>query len=214
MAFLDKNSVFVPVCSLPFRWWNEAAQHSVGSFCITFWPSGKYPEIGERNVSSIMILHYSSSCIYLFPTFIFYLIVPPLQRHWFTTILKEKICAHMNNPPMIESNPYFSNAKEKMISWLITERAQLLEWKNKLLSRSIPRVILTRVKEKSPLTHPHNSQFTTCIIQAVNCSIASVLNIEMRKRKMNEMRPSSLQLHNIIQLGFLFPFPIHNVSLL
>ena len=96
MAFLDKNSVFVPVCSLPFRWWNEAAQHSVGSFCITFWPSGKYPEIGERNVSSIMILHYSSSCIYLFPTFIFYLIVPPLQRHCFTTIVKEKICAHMN----------------------------------------------------------------------------------------------------------------------
>ena len=89
MAFLDKNSVFVPVCSLPFRWWNEAAQHSVGSFCITFWPSGKYPEIGERNVSSIMILHYSSSCIYLFPTFIFYLIVPPLQRHCFTTILSE-----------------------------------------------------------------------------------------------------------------------------
>ena len=213
MAFLDKNSVFVPVCSLPFRWWNEAAQHSVGSFCITFWPSGKYPEIGERNVSSIMILHYSSSCIYLFPTFIFYLIVPPLQRHWFTTIFKEQICAHMNtysSDDRIESLLFKRERENDIMAnhWA----CPTIRMKEQITVKKHSTSYFDESKRKITIDPP--TQFTTCIIQAVNCSIASVLNIEMRKRKMNEMRPSSLQLHNIIQLGFLFPFPIHNVSLL
>ena len=61
---------------------------------------------------------------------------------------------------------------------------------------SIIKAIFHQLFWRDNKTHdPPTSQFTTCIIQAVNCSIASVLKTnEMRNWKMNEMRPSSL--HN------------------
>ena len=86
-----------------------------------------------------------------------------------------------------------------MISWLITERAQILDWKQSFDEENlrvdnqshISPVILTRQQNTWP-THItiHHLHHTGCeLFQCI-----SFKTNEMRKRKMNEMRPSSL--HN------------------